>query len=186
MLCVHLLYFLLPWQDVCWSLYVGRDFCVAEPIGAKAIPMLHIDPELDEMAWFYPPAKIAPQPSNLTKTFEATCRLLMIARRIMDVMWVHGVDSGFAPLTGVSLVISNGLNKARSRPLVLDTLISDIEYAFSYDHCFCRWPQSKRPVKHVEKLSTRRTWDYSQVETHCDPTQVNASFGLLVAHYPAT
>ena len=87
---------------------------------------------------------------------------------------------------GVSLVISNGLNKARSRPLVLDTLISDIEYAFSYDHCFCRWPQSKRPVKHVEKLSTRRTWDYSQVETHCDPTQANASFGLLVAHYPAT
>ena len=66
------------------SLYVGRDFCVAEPI--KANFMSHIDHELDEMPWSYLPAGIAPQPNNLTKTFEATCRLLMIARRIMGVM----------------------------------------------------------------------------------------------------
>ena len=87
-LCIQALllftyHFSLPWQDVCWSLYVGRDFCVAEPIGA---PMPHIDSKYDEMPWFHPPAQIAPQPNNLTKTFEATCRLLMIARRIMDVM----------------------------------------------------------------------------------------------------
>lgn len=62
-----------------------NDF-VAEPIGAKATPMPHIDPKYDEMTWFHPPAEIAPQPNNLTKTFEATCRLLMTARRIMDVM----------------------------------------------------------------------------------------------------
>jgi len=91
-------------QDVCWSLYVGRDFCVAEPIGA---PMPHIDPKYDEMTFFHPPSKIAPQPNNLTKTFEASCRLLMIARRIMDVI--------------------NGLNKARSRALSLDNLINDID-----------------------------------------------------------
>ena len=48
--------------------------------------MSHIDPEFDEMSWFYPPAKIPPQPNNLTKTFEATCQLLMIARSIMDVL----------------------------------------------------------------------------------------------------
>ena len=83
-----------PWQDVCWSLYVGRDFCVAEPTGTKATPMPHIDPEYDEITWFYPPAKIAPQPNNLTKTFEATCRLLVIARLIMDVMWVHCMNPG--------------------------------------------------------------------------------------------
>ena len=127
----------LTWQDVCWSLYVGRDFCVAEPIGAKATPMPHIDPKFDEMTWFHPPAKIAPQPNNLTKTFEATCRLLMIARRVMDVMWVHSVDPEFAPLIRIFWVVSNGLNKARSRPLVLDNLINDIEYAFSSDGCFC-------------------------------------------------
>jgi hypothetical protein len=89
--CIHALrpftYLLsLPEQDVCWSLYVGRDFCVAEPVGAKATPLPHIDPHFDEMPWFYLPAGIAPQPNNLSKTFEATCRLLLIARRIMDVM----------------------------------------------------------------------------------------------------
>lgn len=94
-------------QDVCWSLYVGRDFCVAKPIEGDTISMSHIDPEFDEMSWFYPPAKIPPQPNNLTKTFEATCRLLMIARSIMDVL--------------------NGLHKARSRPLILDSLIGDID-----------------------------------------------------------
>ena len=133
-LCIQALHlvtdhFSLPWQDVCWSLYVGRDFCVAEPIGA---PMPHIDPKYDEMTWFHPPSKIAPQPNNLTKTFEATCRLLMIARRIMDVMWVNCVDPSFSPLTRMSLVVSNGLNNARSRALILDNLINDIEYAFSF------------------------------------------------------
>ena len=48
------------------------------------------------------------------------------------------MNPGFTPLTTISLVVSNGLNKARSRPLVLDTLINDIEYAFSSDSYFCR------------------------------------------------
>ena len=48
--------------------------------------MPHIDPKFDEMTFFHPPSQIAPQPNNLTKTFEATCRLLLIARRIMEVM----------------------------------------------------------------------------------------------------
>lgn len=82
-------FYLYSLQDVCWSLYVGRDFCVAAPIEAdtpKVISMSHIDTEFDEMPWFYPPAGLAPQPNHLTKTFEATCRLLMIARRIMGVV----------------------------------------------------------------------------------------------------
>ena len=54
--------------------------------GINATPILHIDPKYDEMTWFHTAAQIPPQPNNLTKTFEATCRLLMIARRIMDVM----------------------------------------------------------------------------------------------------
>ncbi|KAF8802030.1 hypothetical protein BYT27DRAFT_6777102 [Phlegmacium glaucopus] len=92
-------------QDVCWSLYVGRDFCVPAPVSAdtQAI-MSYIDPEFDEMPWFYPPSRLAPQPNHLTKTFEATCRLLVIARRIMDVV--------------------NGLNPTRNRT---DALITDID-----------------------------------------------------------
>ena len=133
--CIHALrsftYLLsLLWQDVCWSLYVGRETTVAEPIGVKATPILHIDPKFDEMTWFHPPAQIPPQPNNLTKTFEATCRLLLIARRIMNVMWVHGANPEFAPLTRIYFVVSNGLNMSRSRALVLDNSINDIEYAF--------------------------------------------------------
>ena len=46
--CIHALrsftYLLsLLWQDVCWSLYIGRDFCVAEPTSTKATPLPHID-----------------------------------------------------------------------------------------------------------------------------------------------
>ena len=70
--------------------------------------MPHIDPKYDEMTWFHPPSKIAPQPNNLTETFEATCRLLMIARRIMDVMWVHGVDPSFSPLTRIFWLLAMG------------------------------------------------------------------------------
>ena len=45
-------------------------------------------------------------------------------------------DPEFASLTRMSLVASNGLNEARSRPL--DDMIDDIEYASSSDGCFCR------------------------------------------------
>ncbi|KAJ3517066.1 hypothetical protein NLJ89_g732 [Agrocybe chaxingu] len=92
-------------QDVCWSLYVGRDFCVAAPDSDLAMPV--VEPTYDEMPWAHPPSGIPPQPGHLTKNFEATCELLLIARRIMDVV--------------------NGLNKARTRPFVIDELISDID-----------------------------------------------------------
>jgi len=75
-------------QDVCWSLYVGRDFCVPAP--DLDFPMPVVDTALDQMPWVHgPPDPQAPsQPNYLTKTFEATCELLAISRRIMDVMYV--------------------------------------------------------------------------------------------------
>lgn len=47
-----------------------------------------VDLDFDQMPWNHPAAKLEPQPNYLTKTFEATCELLMIARRIMDVVYV--------------------------------------------------------------------------------------------------
>ncbi|KAH9474420.1 Nitrogen assimilation transcription factor nit-4 [Psilocybe cubensis] len=97
-------------QDVCWSLYVGRDFCVTPPSEAepgKDIALPFVDAEYDQMPWVHPPSGVDPQPNYLTKTFEATCELLLISRRIMDVI--------------------NGLNRARSRPFAVDELISDID-----------------------------------------------------------
>ncbi len=75
-------------QDVCWSLYVGRDFCVPAP--DPDFPMPVVDTALDQMPWIHgpPDPQVPIQPNYLTKTFEATCELLAISRRIMDVMYV--------------------------------------------------------------------------------------------------
>ena len=77
-------------KDVCWSLYVGREFCVAAPPTNtemfRAVSMPLVDLDFDQMPWNHPAAKLEPQPNFLTKTFEATCELLIIARRIMDVV----------------------------------------------------------------------------------------------------
>ncbi|TFK32251.1 hypothetical protein BDQ12DRAFT_659410 [Crucibulum laeve] len=94
-------------QDVCWSLYVGRDFCVPLPSDHKRIPVPFVDSEFDQMPWHYPSSNNAPQPNYLSKTFAASCKLLMIARRIMDVV--------------------NSLNSGNIRQVVNDELISDID-----------------------------------------------------------
>jgi len=75
-------------QDVCWSLYVGRDFTVSAPLDAEAKEIIapFVDTEFDQMPFVHTPARIEPQPNYLTKTFESTCELLLISRRIMDVV----------------------------------------------------------------------------------------------------
>ncbi|KAF8646644.1 hypothetical protein AX16_007143 [Volvariella volvacea WC 439] len=92
-------------QDICWSLYVGRDFCVQPP--SQPLPVPFVDTEMDRMPWFYPPAKIPPQPNFLSKTFAAGCQLLMIARRIMNVV--------------------NNLSQAKARREVNEELVSMID-----------------------------------------------------------
>ncbi|KAG6831081.1 hypothetical protein H0H87_006197 [Tephrocybe sp. NHM501043] len=99
-------------QDACWSLYVGRDFSIPFTSGSesKRIPIPFVDAEFDSVPWYHPPSGVPPQPSVLSKTFAASCELLMIARRIMDVV--------------------NGLNNASIRHEVNEELISNIECGF--------------------------------------------------------
>jgi len=76
-------------QDACWSLYVGRDFSVSAPVEAGSSRELSgpfVDKEFDQMPWVHAPSGIDPQPNHLMKTFEATCGLLVISRRIMEVV----------------------------------------------------------------------------------------------------
>ncbi|KAG6861013.1 hypothetical protein C0995_004866 [Termitomyces sp. Mi166 len=95
-------------QDVCWSLYVGRDFSIPfYTTSLKRIPIPIVDARFDSVPWYHPPSGIAPQPNCLSKTFAASCELLMIARRIMDVV--------------------NGLNNASVRHEVNHELISNID-----------------------------------------------------------
>ncbi|KNZ79271.1 Nitrogen assimilation transcription factor nit-4 [Termitomyces sp. J132] len=95
-------------QDVCWSLYVGRDFSIPFSSNSlKRIPIPIVDTEFDSVPWYHPPSGIASQPNYLSKTFAASCELLMIARGIMDVV--------------------NGLNNASVRHEINYELISKID-----------------------------------------------------------
>ncbi|KAG6819360.1 hypothetical protein H0H93_012543 [Arthromyces matolae] len=94
--------------DVCWSLYVGRDFSIPFSSNSHArIPVPFVDTDFDSVEWHHPPSGVAAQPNHLSKTFAASCELLMIARRIMDVV--------------------NGLNNASVRHEVNHELISNID-----------------------------------------------------------
>ncbi|TFK73146.1 hypothetical protein BDN72DRAFT_247733 [Pluteus cervinus] len=78
-------------QDVCWSLYVGRDFSVQVPSDLRGIPVPFVDSDFDEIMWVYPPSGLQPQPNNLSKTFAASCQLLLMARQVMKV--VNGIGA---------------------------------------------------------------------------------------------
>ncbi|KAF9026866.1 hypothetical protein BDZ89DRAFT_832235 [Hymenopellis radicata] len=78
-------YWTLFSQDVCWSLYVGRDFGVSLP-SERNVPVPLIDKDYDESPWIYPPSNKVSQPNCLSRTFAATCGLLQIARHIMEII----------------------------------------------------------------------------------------------------
>ncbi|KAF7967505.1 hypothetical protein HWV62_41412 [Athelia sp. TMB] len=94
-------------NDVCWSLYVGRDFCVSSPTDLQRIPVPFVDSGFDQIPWHYPASGIDPQPNYLSRTFVETCELLRIARRIMDVV--------------------NGLTNPGTRQEITQELISKID-----------------------------------------------------------
>ncbi|KAG2006997.1 nucleus protein [Coprinopsis cinerea AmutBmut pab1-1] len=96
-------------QDVNWSLYVGRDFCVRAPTESdfKDMPVPFVDTEFDKLPFHHPPSNIPPQPGYLSKVFASTCELLVIARRIMNVV--------------------NGISRTRVQATVIDEMISDID-----------------------------------------------------------
>ena len=71
-------------QDVLWSLYVGRECCVAPPRKDQPFPVPYVGGEIDQNPWFWAPSKMPPQPSNVVRTFECSCELMVIGRRIMD------------------------------------------------------------------------------------------------------
>ncbi|KAI0355507.1 hypothetical protein OH77DRAFT_1454895 [Trametes cingulata] len=71
-------------QDVLWSLYVGRECCVLPPRKDRQIPLPWVGSEIDQAQWYWAPCKMPPQPSHVVRTFEKTCELMLIARRIMD------------------------------------------------------------------------------------------------------
>lgn len=71
-------------QDVFWSLGVGRDFCI--PGVSTSIVVPFADADFDKMDWVYRPTGMQPQPGYEATTFQATCGLAVIAKKIMDVV----------------------------------------------------------------------------------------------------
>ncbi|KAJ7151912.1 hypothetical protein C8R43DRAFT_846056, partial [Mycena crocata] len=74
-------------QDVCWSTYVGRELCLPSP-SEQTFPVPFVDADFDQIPWHYAKANIAPQPNYLSRSFAASCDLLLIVLRIMNVMSV--------------------------------------------------------------------------------------------------
>ncbi|KAJ7151924.1 fungal-specific transcription factor domain-containing protein [Mycena crocata] len=93
-------------QDVCWSIYVGREASLPSP-SKQVLPVPFIDADFDQIPWHFPKANIAPQPNFLSRTFAASCDLLAIARRIITVV--------------------NSLGRSAARNEVNDQLITDID-----------------------------------------------------------
>ncbi|KIY71692.1 hypothetical protein CYLTODRAFT_368800 [Cylindrobasidium torrendii FP15055 ss-10] len=81
-------------QDVCWSLYVGRDFCVSQPVRGTIPCTVTLDKDYDRIPWIHPPGSENSQPSHLSSTFVASCDLMQLARKVMEVI------SGLNPQSG--------------------------------------------------------------------------------------
>ncbi|KAJ3560388.1 hypothetical protein NP233_g10873 [Leucocoprinus birnbaumii] len=90
-------------QDVCWSLYVGREYCI--PSISKTVPIPFTDADFEDMEW------AGDQPSSAldAKAFGFTCKLLVITKSIMDVV--------------------NALDGPGNRLMILDPKISEIDVA---------------------------------------------------------
>ena len=71
-------------QDVVWSLYVGRDFCLIPSRKEHPFPVPYVDSEIDTNPWYWAPSKMPPQPSYVVRTFAVGCDLMIIARKVFD------------------------------------------------------------------------------------------------------
>ncbi|KAJ7255438.1 hypothetical protein B0H12DRAFT_532694 [Mycena haematopus] len=69
--------------DIIWALFWGRDFSGPLP---RNTPMPFIDSYIDQIPWYYAPAKTAPQASYLTFVLYETAALCMIACQIAEVV----------------------------------------------------------------------------------------------------
>ncbi|TBU44341.1 hypothetical protein BD309DRAFT_1080110 [Dichomitus squalens] len=108
-------------QDILWSLYVGRECCVTPHPKDAQFPVPFVGSEVDTAPWYWAPSKLPPQPSNVVKCFEATCDLMVIARRIFDFVWVSLWISGVFPQT-INVLLSNGLGPGSKRESTLQTV----------------------------------------------------------------
>ncbi|KAJ6588309.1 hypothetical protein B0H19DRAFT_203041 [Mycena capillaripes] len=159
--------------DVSWAFYFGREFVGPPPL-RRNIPLPHVNTEHDQLPWHHPSSNIPPQPNFLTLIFLESCKLVLIARQIVDV--VNGL-AGSARLdtiqveehvTKIDLELNNWksqlpphlditpANKAKSTP-------QRLMLHLTYWWCFIilhrpffnrRAQHSDREVNHV-KLCTR-------------------------------
>ncbi|KAI0737804.1 hypothetical protein C8Q80DRAFT_1125251 [Daedaleopsis nitida] len=80
-------------QDILWSLYVGRECCIVPARKERPFSVPYVgSSELDTAMWYWAPSKMPPQPSYVVKTFEQTCELMVVARRIFD--FLNGLGPG--------------------------------------------------------------------------------------------
>ncbi|CAL1699935.1 unnamed protein product [Somion occarium] len=89
----HWAYWETVTQDVCWSLYVGRDRCFIHQKGenSRSIPVPLVGSDIDRAPWHCEPAKFPLQTSNVASVFAATCELMHVAERVLA--FVNGLGN---------------------------------------------------------------------------------------------
>lgn len=81
-------YWTLYTTDVYWALFVG-DCCLPDPASAmEKVSLPPIDKDIDSAAWdqSVPLNKVRDQPSRILTVFVASCELMMIGRKIIDLV----------------------------------------------------------------------------------------------------
>lgn len=82
-------YWALYATDVFWSLYVGRDCCLPDPSSAtEKVSLPPVDEKIDLAVWNWSASsrKVPNQPCRILTIFVASCELMMIGRKIIDVV----------------------------------------------------------------------------------------------------
>ncbi|KAJ7084068.1 hypothetical protein B0H15DRAFT_784495 [Mycena belliarum] len=77
--------------DLCWTLCAGREF--GRDLSRLATPLPFVIAEVDQAPWHHPPSNIPPQPGFLTLSFNASSSLLLIGRKIADLVCVARYQS---------------------------------------------------------------------------------------------
>ncbi|KAI0782595.1 fungal-specific transcription factor domain-containing protein [Abortiporus biennis] len=81
-------------QDVCWSLYCGRDRCfVTQKDDTTKIPVPYVGGDIDRAPWHCDASKFPLQSNNVASIFKATSDLLRIAERVSD--FINGLGKDF-------------------------------------------------------------------------------------------
>ncbi|KZT38249.1 hypothetical protein SISSUDRAFT_774606 [Sistotremastrum suecicum HHB10207 ss-3] len=183
-------------QDVWWSLYVGREFSINLSHVVLPLPSYDNLPE-DDTPWVLPGIDETPIPNLRRDVFIHTCRLTVIATRIMDL--IYGLNRRSGPshqyLSTLRLEIQDWLQNIPPELAATDRAIPNVMmmhittwwliillerpfYSFDPDCVSRKW--CLRAVDHILKIV--RNWKIHYTLRYSPITLASAIFGAATTN----